>query len=318
MSSLFLNKGFHRSQINSLEDYSTSIIPWNVERMKFTKKLFSSISSALCMHNVQLGITAHTLTMNAQGDVPTGAIAIAMSINNDKIFQQNSILDNSNFTVIESGGEVDAHFPGPVKIISIFFKEKFLKNRYEKKFDEPYPINSKAVVRVCDQKVLCAIKHELVKIITSIDTDNTILDHTALYSFEDVVVDNITDLLYISKPENKNNKKFNVAHGLYKQISLRYNNDINIAILCKELGISERNAYLTFKNHYNLTPNNFLRYLRLHKVKKELLESHYTTTTISSIAIKNGFYHISYFASVYKSHFGELPSITLRKSFIDQ
>ena len=80
-------------------------------------------------------------------------------------------------------------------------------------------------------------------------------------------------------------------------------------------GKSERTVERIFKKHFSIAPYAYLKILRLHLIRKQLLQRDETVTTnIGDIAMKNGFMQMGYFASEYKKTFGEIPSETLPRA----
>lgn len=80
--------------------------------------------------------------------------------------------------------------------------------------------------------------------------------------------------------------------------------------LCKAAGVSERTLEYAFKAILGMTPMAYLIRLRLHRVRQALLSAP-PGTTVSTVALKWGFWHFGDFARAYKECFGELPSDTL-------
>lgn len=83
--------------------------------------------------------------------------------------------------------------------------------------------------------------------------------------------------------------------------------------LCRAAAVSERTLQTAFKEVMGLTPMNYLVRLRLHRVRQALLAGTQGTTTVSTEALKWGFWHFGEFSRAYKDCFGELPSDTLRR-----
>lgn len=86
-----------------------------------------------------------------------------------------------------------------------------------------------------------------------------------------------------------------------------------VAELCSHLKMSRRGLHHAFMNVLGISPIAFLRYVRLHRVRKDLLADG-PETTVSDAACKWGFTHMGMFATYYKSLFGESPSVTLKTS----
>jgi AraC family transcriptional regulator, ethanolamine operon transcriptional activator len=89
---------------------------------------------------------------------------------------------------------------------------------------------------------------------------------------------------------------------------------VYVTDLCKAAGVSERTLEYAFKEVLGLTPVTYLIRLRLHRVRQALLAAAAETTTVSTEALKWGFWHFGEFSRAYKACFGELPSDTLRRS----
>jgi len=88
---------------------------------------------------------------------------------------------------------------------------------------------------------------------------------------------------------------------------------VSILDICKAVGATERTLHLGFKELYGITPKAFMKYLRLNNARKELLQSD-LSTTVTDVAYRWKFYHLSRFARSYYETFGEKPSDTLKRS----
>ena len=87
------------------------------------------------------------------------------------------------------------------------------------------------------------------------------------------------------------------------------NSDFVITLLANELSMSERQLYRKLNKLTGLTPNNYLRELRLHKAM-ELLESK-TLPTVAEVAFAVGFETPAYFSRLFKKRFGKSPKLYL-------
>lgn len=80
--------------------------------------------------------------------------------------------------------------------------------------------------------------------------------------------------------------------------------------LAAELAISERQIFRKMEKFTGLTPNKYIRSLRLFKAK-ELLEA-YTFSTVNEVASAVGFKDPHYFSNLYKKEFGKKPKEYLK------
>lgn len=83
---------------------------------------------------------------------------------------------------------------------------------------------------------------------------------------------------------------------------------LSLADICREVGCSARALQLAFRQHAGQGPMEFLREIRLDKVRAELQAS--PGAGVRDVAQKYGFLHLGHFAAQYRIRFGERPSET--------
>ena len=86
---------------------------------------------------------------------------------------------------------------------------------------------------------------------------------------------------------------------------------IRIATLCRALRISERGFRNAFYSVRGMSPKRALVTMRLSAVRRALVASSTTPTTVTEVATRFGFYELGRFAVVYRQTFGEPPSQSL-------
>ncbi len=89
---------------------------------------------------------------------------------------------------------------------------------------------------------------------------------------------------------------------------------ITLQDVADNVGISLKTLHNGFQKYRKNSPNKFLKSLRLDLVRKDLIAAKYSNskTTVTEIALRWGFIHLSHFSESYYEKFGELPSITLK------
>ena len=85
----------------------------------------------------------------------------------------------------------------------------------------------------------------------------------------------------------------------------------NLEELAGVAGASRRNLYYLMKAETGMTPYHFYQRCRLLRFRDALITSTRPEQKISWHASREGFTHLGRFASLYRNHFGELPSETL-------
>jgi AraC family ethanolamine operon transcriptional activator len=88
---------------------------------------------------------------------------------------------------------------------------------------------------------------------------------------------------------------------------------VTVHELCQELGSSPRALQDCFQRYVGLSPKAYLKALKLNEARRELRRYDSALSTVSDVAVRYGFWHLSKFAADYRWLFGELPSQTLAK-----
>jgi AraC family ethanolamine operon transcriptional activator len=86
---------------------------------------------------------------------------------------------------------------------------------------------------------------------------------------------------------------------------------VSVADLCRVARVSERTLRYAFREELDLSPLAFLRRLRLHAARRELMNAEGLLPRVTEVANRQGFLELGRFAADYRRLFGELPSETL-------
>lgn len=86
----------------------------------------------------------------------------------------------------------------------------------------------------------------------------------------------------------------NLEKEIYQSIT---KNDINICDLSYKMAVSERQLHRKIDNLLHLTPNKYIRILRLHKAKSMI--DHYIQNSISQLAYAVGYNDVHYFSKLF-------------------
>lgn len=86
---------------------------------------------------------------------------------------------------------------------------------------------------------------------------------------------------------------------------------LTVSDIATAVGVSLRALQSAFQAHRGTTPTAYLRAIRL-KQARECLMHAAAGDTVTDVALAHGFFHLGRFALLYKQHFGEAPSDTLR------
>ena len=88
---------------------------------------------------------------------------------------------------------------------------------------------------------------------------------------------------------------------------------IQVTDLCRALDLPRRTLERAFHESLGMGPAHYLMLRRLSAARARLRSSDPGTTTVSEVAMDNGFWELGRFAATYRRIFGERPSETLRR-----
>jgi transcriptional regulator GlxA family with amidase domain len=88
--------------------------------------------------------------------------------------------------------------------------------------------------------------------------------------------------------------------------------EVSASTIAARVGVSLRSLEVGFREFRQSTPTQYLRKIRLEKARAELLAPS-ASTTVTSVALSNGFFHLARFSAYYFTAFAETPSQTLRR-----
>ncbi|MDV2117148.1 AraC family transcriptional regulator [Alcaligenes faecalis] len=100
-----------------------------------------------------------------------------------------------------------------------------------------------------------------------------------------------------------------VATHLHEQAHL----PVTVDELSTIAGVSSRTLQQAFKEHYGVSPMQYLRQVRLDRLRHELIHSNEPHLTLADLAMRWGFAHQGRFSAEYRSRFGETPGETLQR-----
>jgi AraC family ethanolamine operon transcriptional activator len=133
-------------------------------------------------------------------------------------------------------------------------------------------------------------------------------------AIEKALITQIESLLETQTPKlPKLTKGEKIALQIRDRIYKRVTKKVTIHALAEEFGVSEQTLQNAFKSLFGITPNKFLRNLKLNHVRKALINADPQNDTIVHIANRWGFTHMGHFSRYFTDLFGENPSVTLNR-----
>ncbi len=112
----------------------------------------------------------------------------------------------------------------------------------------------------------------------------------------------------------KRNESTFLAKKIYAYLQDHAGEPIQMIDLTALIEKSERTVERLFKKYFGIPPYTYLKFHRLHLIRKHLMQRDSSFISITQLAMENGFMEIGYFGREYKRTFGETPSETLKNN----
>lgn len=160
-------------------------------------------------------------------------------------------------------------------------------------------------------------RRTLMHVVAELETTDVLLQNRLLR----VAIDDLLLGTLLSLPHSHSDKLFKdpgdaapiVVQRAEEFLDSHASEPIKIRDVVEACGCSSSLLYRAFQRHRGCTPSKFLQNRRLELARSKLL-SPSPSDTVKSIAFACGFAHLGRFAANYNAHFGEAPSVTLRRS----
>ena len=279
---------------------------------KTSKNMFLSTFEYIDLGTSIINVGIHYSRMLAKATLPKDKItfmSVLKTKDNRGLCKAQKVKENMIFCLNECTSLSFVFTPGTIwTAFQISIKELEKLNFDINKFTNTYIKNTDKSAKEASLRIKKIIKylHNSSKK-DLLEVDEKALHKNLLHAFIKSFI-NAKDIDDLEKNAYKN-----IAIQTYNYIRDNSDYPITMRDLSKVIKTSERTIQRAFKLYYDTTLQNFIKIHRLHKVHKKLLTNP-KKITITEIAFKHGFTHLSRFAQNYKELFQELPSETYRKS----
>lgn len=298
------------------DEMSSYSIKWGCEYFQLSSGRFNGTLKAAHTRTLQIAEATWMSSVLITGDVPDKSIVFAMPNKNTPPIFHNDALYSTELAVIRYGDEIDflSKNPQDMFVVSI---DKDLINRYSvallgKEIDAIHVNNNRLKVKDrLSQMELRNLWEETINLIFSSDLNLSDID--VANKIEEEMIRSILLNTDPADTSASRAERHRAAKQARQYILEKKNKQMSILDICEAVGATERTLYLGFGELYGLTPKTFLKYLRLSHARKELLRAE-PGCTVTNVAYKWKFYHLSRFARYYYEVFKEHPSETLKRS----
>ncbi len=299
---------------DDFDEMSAAAPKWDQEYLKLGIGPFNGRLLGFHTSRVQVGIVSWEPGILGRGSAPRQATTLAMLLGKGGAASfQGTMLDENQIMILKPGQEFELSAMGKSKLLVIVVEEALLLNHIEARRGEP--------VIAADSRSRLVVRHpssrdRFSRIWESLVRDVAGYSGLLTQSFfarylEQSVLEELLAAAHSPKRLPSEPKRYLAAKKAKEYLLLHAEDAVSLTDLCEATNSTERTLLLGFQELFGIAPKSYLKAVRLNRVRKHLTgPSH--ETTVTEVAIRWGFTHLSRFAADYRLMFGEFPHETLR------
>lgn len=205
-------------------------------------------------------------------------------------------------------------YPDPIHAHVAMFFPKIAVSRFYSRYQIPHKENTKIGSLIDLSTPIGSILYYLTKTVLSDLFGNQYFKRSAEASrmVAELALHIVFDGHIKQLGESANEKAAPYVHRAVKFIHGNLHRPMTISTIAEAAGVSSRSLHSGFQLAYGMTPMIYLRKARLEMVHAELSDPD-NFLSVSEVASKWGFTHLSRFSTLYRDEFGVSPSVTSRK-----
>ena len=312
--------GYARSSATDAVQLSQQTSEWNFEVSQLTRGPFSADSTLLALDGVGLLYLTLNQTTLQRGYGPPHTVAVFIPrMGFAPVYAYGQLLEAGTCVTV-MGGELEAVTHSGYAELDLAFDMNACRTQLEALNDGSMSVKFGTTIAapgpawVADMMdrvdwLLTAVKHYGAGL-SNPQLRTSLSDHllAAMLRFDPSPAD-------IDATTRRATASRRVAVRLTQEfIHARLSEPLPLSELCRHAKLKVRTLETGFREVTGLTPIAYIRSLRLNAVRRALHDASVQQRSISDIALDNGFWHLSQFATDYRKLFGETPSTTRRRN----
>ena len=320
MSTISKDITFINGKFQELELFAHTARAWDIDFFQLDRGEFRADLTRFISGNLQFGTTRINRKIQQRGSAPEKLWSFALLKNPSiQLNWRGHNLSPNDIMLYHPGSEIDCISNQDFSVLVYSAPEEYLYNISRMSGFPEIPDLIRTSDRfTCDPAEIQNLRRQLNRISKTLFVSETKSD---CRMFLPELEYNIPKLFFKTlaggRVENSL-PSFRLRNYALKQalvcIETSVGDNLTVHGLCQMSGVSDRTLEYAFQEHFGITPKAYIRAYRLNCTRKILLRADSSDTKINTIANSFGFWHMGQFAKDYKHYFGELPSVTLKKS----
>lgn len=307
-------RGFVFDLVTSDFDEIVAIAPkWDHEHLKLGDGPCRGRLRALHTARLQIATASWNPGIISRGTAPQRAITLSILLRKTgPASSQGAALEWDQMVFLQPGQEFEFSALGGSELLVVVAQEELFRSFCLARFGEPsFPKDSRDRLLRGPVSNPAAASLMWEGLLDNISRHRSMLSDSvsARYIEEQVLEGLLGRVLRGAAPPLGPNRHL-VAKRAKDYIVAHADEPLRITDVCRAVSANQRTLLLAFNELFGAPPQTYLKCLRLNLARRRLLEAR-GQTTVTDVAIRCGFTHLSRFAADYRKMFGEYPRQTL-------
>ncbi|MCK5678838.1 MAG: helix-turn-helix domain-containing protein [Flavobacteriaceae bacterium] len=301
----------------NLFDFNNIVRSWNVDFIQLRPSKFLADLSQIVCKEFQFGCARFNTAVKQDGFSPEGVWTFAF-VNEVKIYWRNYVVEPNSVIIYAPGSEINAVSAANFEVVTFsisddylleIIKEVGMEDFYDALKSIDVMVSKNHLWKKLRKAILNEIEHHIKK-----------PNYKSGQIFKETITKELLALLKdssVSTEKVSGKKRLKLLHDAEHYVTQHLTEPITISTIASYLNVSERTLLYAFKNRFDMGPKAFMLVLKLNHAHHRLHRER-KINSIASLVRDSGFWHMGQFYKDYKKFFGELPSVTLKKSLLER
>lgn len=308
------------SRVDGFEGFRDGIHGSHVDVMQLQRGRFRGLLTHLDVGDFSLSVGSFSVGLRTQRTSSDPKLIVGMLLGaENRVTHWSYDMDPGDVLVIPPGVEHDGRFHGAASYAALRLDLCDMAGVFggENWMSDPTNWSRKDCYRA-DPRIGREAVRRLHEIVSRLANPDTRVSPNAADFWRRAIIDVVTATVLRSRPTGMTEtipSAIRITRKAEHYIEAAGSRPVHISEICAECGVSRRGLYRAFDEVLGIGPATFLQRKRLCDVHSALRDSDPATTTITEIALQQGFLNLGRFSSHYRALFDEYPSETFGKRY---
>lgn len=301
--------------VTDIEELNAAVWPWRLRMNQLGNGQLSGDMDYAMVNDILLTHERWSHRLSAIGTTPPGYVAIAGSCTQKPFLVDGVEIASRSYVCKPANTNIEFVTPDTENHWVMLVPTDQIVDRFGE--EHAALVLSSPPSQFCDPAVLQQLGNLVLRVIAALRSGGVQeADAHALGVFQSQLLNLLVCLLQKDAPDVDlaSPKKRSEAALAATRLAGELLQPIGVDELAVRVGVSRRSLELGFRDTLNISPQKYLRMLRLNGLHRDLRHAAPGQATVAELATRWGFFELGRTAGQYKNLFGEQPSATLAQA----